>query len=277
MSQQPEPPGAASRPPAQPGFQPPRPAYQPQQGFAPPDPVREELGRLRAEARSARAVAYGGVALALVATALAAFSLARTPQAPAGSPASTPALTVAAAPLGTIVLGAPGQGRPVIDIYEDFQCPACASVESYVSDDVDALVASKTVEVRYHVMSFLDAMLNNDSSVRAAHGGFCAHEQGKFLAWHDTLFSPDHHPKNEGDGWTDAQLRTLAGTAGLDVAAWSTCTASGKYAAQVRAANDLSLQGGVNSTPTFLLNGAAINLNAAVQSGGLKAYVEANS
>jgi len=272
--------------------EPPRPAYLPQQGFAASDPLRDEVGRLRSEVRAARAVAFGGVALGLVATALAAFSLARTPQAPAGAavattttaatsaaaaPASPAAATVGAAPLGTIVLGAAGGGRPVLDIYEDFQCPACAAAESYVGDDVDALVAAKSVEVRYHMMSFLDQMLGNDSSVRAANGGFCAHEQGKFLSWHDTLFAKANHPKNEGDGWTDAQLRTLAGSAGLDVPAWSACVASGKYAAQVTAANDLSLKGGVNSTPTFQLNGRKVDLNAALNAGGLKAYVEANA
>ena len=263
--------------------------------FTPHDPQTDAVARLSKQVRSLRRLAFGGVALGLLATALAAFGLARTPQvaspaatvtAPAATPASTPTpstVTIGkpadagAAPQGTIVLGAPGQNRPVLDIYEDFQCPACASAERTFGPQVDELVATGKAEVRYHVMSFLDHNLGNDSSTRAANGGFCAHEQGKFEAWHDTLFVTKNRPATEGDGWTDAQLRTLAGSAGLDVPAWSACVASGKYAAQVTAANDLSLKGGVNSTPTFQLNGRKVDLNAALNAGGLKAYVEANA
>ena len=176
------------------------------------------------------------------------------------------------APPGTIVLGAAGRGLPVLDIYEDFQCPACAQVESHFGEEVHQLVASEDVEVRFHMMSFLDAMLRNDSSVRAAAGGFCAHEQGKFLAWHDTLFA--NHPATEGDGWTDAQLGVLAGTSGLDVTAWQQCVASGRFATAVAQANDLSLAAGVNSTPTYKLNGARVDLNAAASAGGLKVVID---
>ena len=254
------------------------------------------LQRLERSLAATRAVAAAAAALGLVAVALAAFALARPLPAPAASapPASASAPVTATAPAtlsmivtgkpadagvapsGAIVLGAAGQGHPVLDIYEDFQCPACASVEKALGPQVDALLADGRIEVRYHVMSFLDGMLRNDSSVRAAAGGFCAHDQGKFAAWHGTLFAPANHPKTEGDGWTDAQLTALAGTAGLNVTEWSACVASGQHAQLVTDANDLSLAAGVNATPTFKLNGTKLDLQKVINLGGLTKVVDAN-
>jgi protein-disulfide isomerase len=254
----------------------------------------EAIARLERRLGHLRALAGASAALALVAVALAAFALARPGLAPAATQptASVTATSSAptalqmiktgtpadagAAPSGTIVLGTAGQGLPVLDIYEDFQCPACTSIEKIFGPQVDALLADGRIEVRYHMMSFLDGMLRNDSSVRAAAGGFCAHEQGKFGAWHGTLFAPANHPAKEGDGWTDAQLAALAKTAGLDVAAWSSCVASGKYAQQVADANELSLAAGVNATPTFKLNGTKLDLQKVSNLGGLARVVDAN-
>lgn len=249
-----------------------------------------EVMKLRQQVRSLRGVAFGALALSLVATAGASFALYST----LGSqPAKAPVPTATAsaggvatvvkgkpadagqAPNGTIVLGTPGKNLPVIDIYEDFQCPACAQVEKAMGPQVKALLSAGKVEVRYHVMSFLDSNLGNDASVRSAHGGFCAHEQNKFTAYHDAIFAGQ--PEKEGVGWTDAQLAAIASASGLDAHAWQECMASGKYAQQVQDANQLSLKSGVRGTPTFKLNGQQMNVNAVLSQGGLAKYIEANS
>lgn len=177
------------------------------------------------------------------------------------------------APTGTIVLGVAGKGFPVLDIYEDFQCPVCEQLEARFGKQFDELVASNKVEVRYHVMSFLDQNLRNDSSKRSANGGFCAHEQGKFLAYHDAVYA--NSPATEGDGWTDAQLATIATKAGLDVPAWQSCVASGKNAALVTAANDLSLKSGITGTPTIKINGVKVDVSAVDAAGGFVAAIDA--
>ncbi len=266
-----------------------------------PGPHQDAVAHLQRQVAQLRGLAFGGVALGLVATALAAFGLARTPQAAVGAAVpATPAAaasqaqgqaapaasatTVAigkpadagAAPSGTIVLGAPGNGNPVLDIYEDFQCPACEAVEQRIGPEVDKLVAGGQTEVRYHMMSFLDTNLKNDSSVRSANGGFCAHEQGKFGAWHDTLFAAVNRPPQEGVGWTDAQLSAFATQSGLDTTAWQACVSSKKYAAKVTDANQLSLQSGVTGTPTYKLNGTQLSLQSVINSGGLEAFVNAH-
>ena len=63
------------------------------------------------------------------------------------------------------------------------------------------------IKLVYHVKNFLDDNLRNDSSTRAANAAFCASDAGKFREFHNTIFP--NQPANEGDGYTDAQLKGL--------------------------------------------------------------------
>lgn len=262
-----------------------------QHAGTPTTPPSDAVGQLTSQVRSLRLVAGIAAAASAVALVLSGIALARpagtvgtaptAPTTPAASAAATPAQTAVTKPKpadagsahsSTIVLGKPGANLPVLEIYEDFQCPACAQAEAVFGPQVNKLVASNTVEVRYHMMSFLDSMLGNDSSVRAANGGFCARDQDKFLEYHNTLFA--NHPVTEGTGWTDAQLAAHAATAGLDVPVWQACVASGKYADDVKNANDLALASGVNSTPTYAINGSKVDLSAVQSAGGFPTVID---
>ena len=249
------------------------------------DPVQQKLDALAAQVRSLRALMALASVLALAALVVAGFALSRpgatapAAAAPAATASASPTPVVIGTPAdagaaipGAIVLGPTGQGLPVVDVFEDYQCPACASVQTVLGPQVDALVQGGRTEVRFHLMSFLDQMLGNDSSVRAAAGAFCAHDQDRFLAWHNALWA--NHPAAEGDGWTDAQLEAIAGKAGLDAKAWGACVASGKSAGRVADANEGALAAGVNSTPTFRLNGTRLDLQSVVNAGGLETVVD---
>ena len=58
-------------------------------------------------------------------------------------------------------------GAPTLDIYEDFQCPACGQVEQALGSTIKKMADAGEVKVIYHMQNFLDANLNNDSSTRA--------------------------------------------------------------------------------------------------------------
>ena len=58
---------------------------------------------------------------------------------------------------------------PVVDIYEDFQCPICQQFEGLNGKYIMSLVAEKKAVVRFHSLSFLGA-----ESVRAANAAACA-------------------------------------------------------------------------------------------------------
>ncbi|NKB69653.1 MAG: thioredoxin domain-containing protein [Candidatus Latescibacteria bacterium] len=132
---------------------------------------------------------------------------------------------------------------PVVVVeYSDFQCPYCQRAQLAV----DQVATTYGDRVRIVFRDFPLAM--HQQAHRAAEAGQCAHEQGAFWSYHDLLFT-DVRRLREPD------LERYAKEAGLDVAAFTQCLASGRYAAAV----DLDLASGealgVSGTPAFFING----------------------
>lgn len=104
------------------------------------------------------------------------------------------------------------------------------------------------------------AFLTQDS-LNAAQAAYCAQDQDKFWPFHEKLFA------SQGDESASTfgkdQLKTFARDLGLDATAFNACLDSGKYAAQVNKDNNYASQQGVNSTPTFIINGKMAQLMAA--------------
>jgi hypothetical protein len=72
-----------------------------------------------------------------------------------------------------------------------------------------------------------------------------------------------NQPPNEGDGFTDAQLKTFAQNAGVSGAAlttWQTCYDAGKYIDYVNSVETQSFKDGVRGTPTVRIDGTIVDL-----------------
>lgn len=151
---------------------------------------------------------------------------------------------------------------PTLDLYEDFQCPICGQLEKFFGAQIGSMAKAGDIRLVVHMMSFLDAKLGNDSSVRAASAAACAADAGKFYAYHDVVYA--NQPSTEGQGYTDAQLKDFAAKAGLTGAALSkfdSCYAAGTHTAYVKAVETASEQAGVFGTPTLKLNGKTLELS----------------
>ncbi len=155
----------------------------------------------------------------------------------------------------------PAKGAPTLDIYEDFQCPICKRFEQLFGSTVKDLGSSGKAEVRYHVLTFLDDNLGNDSSLRAANAAMCAADRGKFPGYHDAVYAGQ--PTNEGDGYTDDQLTqfaTQAGITGSGLDAWQSCYDDRAHNQYVQSVQTQASKDGVNGTPTVVLNGSKLDL-----------------
>lgn len=149
---------------------------------------------------------------------------------------------------------------PTLDVYEDFQCPACADLEKRMGARITSMAKAGDIKLVVHVLSFLDANLKNDSSTRSANAAACAADAGKFLEYHAAVFAAQ--PAQEGVGYTDAQLTEFAGMSGITGAAlttWQKCTSSGEHAEYVTDVQTTSEKAGVFGTPTVKLNGQDIS------------------
>jgi protein-disulfide isomerase len=185
-----------------------------------------------------------------------------------GKPDTSGSVAGSATPVG--VIGGTGGGifvnaatakkdAPTLDLYEDFQCPSCANLEERIGTELSSLAKTGQIRLVAHTLSFLDDNLKNDSSSRSANAAACAADAGKFLEYHGAVFAGQ--PKQEGVGYTDAQLKEFAQTAGITGAAqttWQKCTDSAQHAQYVTDVQEASSRAGINNTPTVKLNGKDI-------------------
>lgn len=151
---------------------------------------------------------------------------------------------------------------PIIDVYEDFQCPICKVLEDNVGPTLQDLADSGQARVVYHIMSFLDINLRNDSSTRAANAAACAQDQGVFPEYHAQVF--ENQPVVEGDGFTDEQLISFGENAGVpDMAAFESCLENQTYAGWVAQVEKRAEDDQIAGTPTVLVNGVRVDLSQA--------------
>ena len=157
---------------------------------------------------------------------------------------------------------------PTLEIWQDFQCPACAAVENQAGDQIQALADEAKVKLLYRPATFLDSSLasentangNPNSSARAAAAWGCAIDAGKAGEYHAGVFAMQ--PENEGVGYSDQQLKDLAGQVGIsgaDLTTFTTCYDQGTYLPWTANSQQAFLDAGVGGTPTGYLNGVELD------------------
>lgn len=125
--------------------------------------------------------------------------------------------------------------------FSDFQCPFCKGAQ----DTLNQVLKSYANDVRL-VFKHLPLDMHPDAFA-SAQAAFCAGEQGAFWKYHDVLF---------GSGVLSPEVfQKTAANLGLDVAKFGACVKS--EAARMAILKDLdeARRLGINSTPTFIING----------------------
>jgi protein-disulfide isomerase len=146
-------------------------------------------------------------------------------------------------------------GVPVVDIYEDFQCPICQQFEGVNMKYLNSLITEKKAVVTYHVLSFL-----GEESVRAANAAACAADEGEFVSFHSTTYA--NQPKSENSGeWSNERLIAIGAVAGVTGKKFENCVKNGTYLGWVEKVAAAGSKAGVNATPTVFVNGKEINRN----------------
>jgi protein-disulfide isomerase len=141
---------------------------------------------------------------------------------------------------------------PVIDVWEDFQCPSCKAFESTNGAAIKALVVEKKAKVVFHPLSFL-----GPESVYAANGAACASDQGKFLEYYEIMYA--NQPAENSGAWSNEGVIATAAAAGVTGPEFEACVNKGKYADWVGNVGSEGSKQSINSTPTVLINGKEID------------------
>ncbi len=173
----------------------------------------------------------------------------------------------------------PADAPVVIEVWSDFQCPACGFFARLIEPDlIDEYVRTGDVNLIYRDRAFLDGDDPNGESHQSAAAARCSGDQGKFWQYHDYLFE-NQDGENKG-AFNRETLDQIATAVGLDMDAFGSCMEGD---ASVQAVSDETAQGaaaGVNSTPTLAINGVlqrpgAIPMADSSSGPGLRTLIDA--
>jgi protein-disulfide isomerase len=139
--------------------------------------------------------------------------------------------------------------------YSDYNCPHCEDFNTTTASQVDdELVSNGTVK---YVVPPYALWEESEPIVEAA---VCAREQGRFWEFHQLLFANQGAFSQQSP--SRALLRRFADASGLDVDQFEACLDEGRRD-EVRASTKKAKEElGVNSTPTFFVNGQRLQLSA---------------
>lgn len=150
-----------------------------------------------------------------------------------------------------IALKADGPARgnadaPVtIVMFSDFECTFCGRAAATVRQ----LESKYPNDVKVVYRDF--PLPNHRGAPRAAEAAHCAGDQGKYWEMNERIFS-------KAGSVAEADLRRYAVELELDLGKWAGCLDGGAHTATWKAAHAEGVAAGVQSTPTFFINGRMI-------------------
>ncbi|WAC65975.1 thioredoxin domain-containing protein [Agrococcus sp. SL85] len=175
--------------------------------------------------------------------------------------AATPALPSAATTSGpapelvdasTHVLADAGPEAPVVVEFLDYECPACGSFHPVVDDLMERYEGRVTFAVRHFPLP------SHPDAVPAALAAEAAAQQGAFAPMHDLLF--ERQADWSGGADATAAFRSYASELGLDLVAYDAAVADDATLERVALDANAGLALGVQSTPTFYVDGEQVEL-----------------
>jgi protein-disulfide isomerase len=170
----------------------------------------------------------------------------------------------------TVLVGQP-TAKVTIDAYEDFMCPICGDFETANFTSIEQQLEAGTIKVRYHMINLLDSSSNPAGySSMAANTALAVATvaPNKFVDYHYSLYQKQ--PQENGAGWTQAQLDSLANRLGVSGTEFNSLVNNKTYDNQIQtnltnAEKDQALfqtaSDGTRAfgTPTIVANNKTIN------------------
>lgn len=144
--------------------------------------------------------------------------------------------------------------------YGDYQCPFCG-IEFFAK--TEPLIVQNYVNTGKVKFVFRDFAFLGPESTAASNAAQCANDQGKMWAYHDALYAAKVADDTKGGGESDgffstAELLKLGQQVGLDMTKFTSCVQNQTDLSIVNQEKTDGTAQGVNSTPTFYVNGTQI-------------------
>jgi len=156
------------------------------------------------------------------------------------------------------VIGSPSAHVTIIE-YGDYQCPFCTKFFT----ETQSLIVKNYVNTGKAKMVFRNFAFLGPESVAAAAAAECAFDQKKMWAYHDALYQSKVDDEANGGSENDGSLNralflNIAKKVGINVPVFTSCIDSNKYAGLVAQEKADAAAVGINSTPSFFINGTPV-------------------
>ena len=145
---------------------------------------------------------------------------------------------------------------PSLQVWEDFQCPACGAVEKLNGRGIKDLGLSGRANVVLRPTTFLDGMAGTEHSLNITSAWGCAIDQGKGLEYHAAIF--DNQPERQGDGISQERLIEMGAEAGItggQLETFTQCVQNGTYRQWALNSTSIFNAENIDGTPTGVING----------------------
>jgi protein-disulfide isomerase len=136
----------------------------------------------------------------------------------------------------------PEQAPITLVEFSDYQCPYCHQAQKAVEE------VMKKYQGKVRFVHGEYPLPQHPRAFAASQASRCAGEQGKFWEYHQNLLS------QAGD-YEEAELLARGKVIGIDTAKLDACLASDRFDAAINDGRRIASEAGVNSTPTFFING----------------------
>ena len=143
-----------------------------------------------------------------------------------------------------------GNGATRIQIFADFQCPACQVNDQLAGPVFDELAEAGKITIEYRQFPLTNIHPNAFADANAA---LCSADQNAYRQFKHELY--DLERKGKGRKVSHSDYIAIAKNLGLDEAKFSDCVNNQNYKAQVESDMKFGQSLGVSGTPTYFLDG----------------------
>jgi protein-disulfide isomerase len=156
----------------------------------------------------------------------------------------------------SVTMARPGVTKPILDVYEDFQCTACRAFEKSDGAVIQQLADQGKVKVVYYPFTTFSGQPQLANSVRAWAAAKCA-PPSRWVKYHNALYANQPAETTSG-GFPVSQLVRLGEDVGITGPAFAQCVRSQQYAVQDAPLSDQIINTGVSTMPAVTLDGKAL-------------------
>ena len=162
-----------------------------------------------------------------------------------------------------------GTGKTQIEIFADFQCPACIATNESIQPIFEEYAKAGKLTIVFRQFPLTSIHKNAKWDAIAA---LCSAEQGKYVDYKKWLYALEK--SKAGKTVTDEERVAIAKSLGMDEAKFSTCLTNRAYEKQVESDIALGESKWVNGTPTMYLDGIKLDMSLFKDLDGFRSFLE---